>query len=236
MEMGANNNVGYNIDLVFCIDGTHYTFDVVEQVKSVAKNFYGMVIDAMTWAGKPIKDDAFRVRCVVFRDYKVDGVKAMEESRFFSVADEAEAAAFEAFVDGIEVEGGGDGPENALEAIFTAMKSDWNSCGGRFRRQIIAVFTDAPFLPLHESSRVAAPNYPLDAPKTLEELQALYEKGDPEMSYNPKHVRLIIYAPKDGTEWPRFKAWERTWFVPTKYGGCEIFDVKDALAVVASAI
>ena len=236
MEIGTNNNVGYNIDLVLCIDGTGSMSGIIEHVKSVAKEFYGMVIDAMTKAGKAIKDDEFRVRCVVFRDYGCDGEKAMEESRFFSVADEAEAAAFEAFVSGITAEGGGDGPENALEAIFTAMKSDWNPRGGRFRRQIIVVFTDAPFLPLHESSRVAAPIYPLDAPKTLEELQTLFEKGDQTMMYAPKNGRLIIYAPKDGTEWPRFKTWERTWFVPTKdNGGCEEVDMNEALAVVVGS-
>ena len=236
METRFNHIYGCIIDLVLCIDGTASMSGIIERVKGVAKDSYGMVIDAVTRGGRSIKDVEFRVRCVVFRDYLADGEKAMEESRFFSVADEAEMAAFEAFVNGIEAEGGGDGPENALEAIFTAMKSDWNPRGGRFRRQIIVVFTDAPFLPLHESSRVAAPSYPLDAPKTLEELQTLFEKGDQTMMYAPKNGRLIIYAPKDGTEWPRFKTWERTWFVPTKdNGGCEEVDMNDALAVVVGS-
>ena len=230
MEGDQNNNATFNVDLVLCIDGTMSIYRWMDRIKDFAISFYAMMIQDFTdKTGRAVDPGEFRVRCIVFRDYKDDGEAAMEESRFFNVAEDSEVTAFEEFVRGITATDGGDAPQNALEAIFTAMKSDWNPSGGRFRRQIIMLFTDAPFLPLQDPDRTTAPNYPLDVPATLEDLQDLYERGGQMISYVPKLGRLIIFAPYEDTEWARFRTWERTWIIPCGRNDWIAVDLIDTL-------
>ena len=54
---------------------------------------------------------------------------------------------FKKFVSSIEACGGGNGPENALEAIALALKSEWTTSGAK-RRHVIFVFSDALALSL----------------------------------------------------------------------------------------
>ena len=63
--------------------------------------------------------------------------------------------------------GGGDIPEDGLEAIAYAIKSDWTT-EGTDQRRVIVVWTDAPTHPLGYGSD--SPAYPLGMPAGLAEL------------------------------------------------------------------
>lgn len=232
-------NETYTVDVVLCIDGTASMAKIIDKVKERAKAFPDLYIDAMANAKK--NPGAFRIKVIVFRDYAVDGEIAMVESPdFYNLNDPEEQMAFEKFINDIEPQGGGDAEENALEAIVLALRSKWTTTGGKYRRHAILLFTDAPALPLRESSRMANPKYPKGVPSDLAELQKMYYYGDQEYApyYSPSRGRLIIFAPASAdSTWGAIRTWTpRTWVVPTKEnGGCEDIDLEDALAVLTGS-
>ena len=206
----------YNIDIVMCIDGTGSMSPIIDEVKKNALNFYPNLEGAMTDAKKAT--GTVRMKCIVFRDYQCDE-EPMRESPFFVLPDQAEE--LQTFVNSITANGGGDIPENALEAIATALKSDWTTEGGENRRHVIVVFTDAPALSLGE--RADCPNYPTDLPKSLEELQAWWEGTSEEFSgtYQRDAGRLIVFAPDDET-WAQLKPWDRCRLFSTGWGCADV--------------
>lgn len=233
-RQGGTNS--YAVDFVMCIDGTGSMDGMINKVKANAIDMYARFLVAMESAGKAIRDDWFRVKVIVFRDYKVDGEIAMQESEFFEMNTPEGRSAFERFVQGIEADGGGDTPENALEAIYEAIKSDWVTVGGRFRRHAIVLFTDAPALPLQDPDRASQPNYPLDAPADLNALKDLIDNFEgQDMSYSGKRGRVVVFAP-EGCGWDWVRTLNYGYLLPTQPdGGCEEVDFDQALAVVASS-
>lgn len=232
----TQTTAAYNVDVALCIDGTGSMHGIIDTVKTQAKSVYDMYATAMASKGRV---GGFRIRVIVFRDYACDGDEAMQESDFFDLSDPEQQEAFERFVDGIEANGGGDGPENALEAIVLALRSKWITAGGRFRRHAVLLFTDAPALPLQDAERKSAANYPEGMPASMPELQELYYHGDQEMApyYSPRHGRLVIFAPESAdSTWSAIKTWERTWVVPTQPdGGCEEIELENAIAVLVGS-
>lgn len=222
----------YNVDIVMCIDATGSMGDVIGTVKANALAFHGMFQDAMDAADKAV--DVMRVKVIVFRDYGRDGDGAMQESMFFTLPDQTDE--FSAFVNGIEAKGGGDIPENALEAIALAIKSDWTTAPGK-KRHVVLMFTDAPALPL--GARKECANYPTNMPADLAELGAMWEgtvDQDAMGSYNPNAGRLIVFAP-NAEPWTEMAAWNRYWHTPSKAGeGCSDVDMATVLDILVGSI
>lgn len=194
----------YSVDIVMCIDGTASMRPIINDVKANAMSFYQKFVDAMEENEK--KAEALRIKVIVFRDYGCDE-QPMEESEFFTLPDQTEQ--FQAFVNGIEAKGGGDIPENGLEAIALALKSKWTT-GGNKRRHAILVFTDAAALPLGERSNSAG--YPEGMPKDLAELGSWWEGTEQTLdtTYQPKYGRLVVFAP-NAYPWTDIQAWNRYW-------------------------
>ena len=220
----------YNVDIVMCIDGTGSMSPIIEEVKENALSFYKKFIDAMEEEDKTV--DAVRVKVIVFRDYGADA-KPMEESKFFVLPDED--AEFNAFVKGIEAIGGGDIPENALEAIALALKSDW-TVGGTKQRHAILVFSDAPALEL--SARAGVPGYPVGMPKDLAELGSWWEGTSQEMGspYNPKYGRLVCFVP-NAYPWTDIQTWNRYWPAFSAAGkGLDDVDIQAAIDLLVGSM
>ena len=136
-----NGQMGsYSVDIVMCIDATGSMSHILNEVKANALSFYQKFVDAMEEADKGV--DQLRIKGIAFRDYGYDD-QPMVESKFFVLPEQGEE--FKAFVEGIEAKGGGDTPENALEALTLALKSDWTTEGSK-RRHAVLMFTDAPAL------------------------------------------------------------------------------------------
>ena len=230
----------YTVDVVLCIDGTASMAGIIDKVKAQAKAFPELYMEAMVKARK--NPGVFRIKVIVFRDYAQDGKNAMVESPdFFNLNDPEEQMAFEKFVSDIEPQGGGDAEENALEAIVLALRSKWTTTGGKNRRHAILLFTDAPALPLRESSRVSADNYPKGVPANLAELKKMFLYGDQEYApyYSPSRGRLVIFAPASAdSTWDAIRSWSPApaWVVPTnENGGCDEIELEDALAILTGS-
>ena len=219
----------YNVDIVMCIDGTASMRPIIDQVKANALSFYKKFVDAMEENDK--KAEALRIKVIVFRDYGCDD-QPMEESDFFTLPDQADE--FNAYVNGIEVKGGGDLPENALEAIALALKSKWTT-GGNKRRHAILVFTDAAALPLGE--RAACVGYPAGMPADLAELGAWWEGTEQTLdsTYQPNAGRLVAFAP-NAYPWTDIQAWNRYWPAFSQAGnGLSDVDIQSAIDLLVGA-
>jgi len=188
--MNNNYRISYNVDMVFCIDATGSMDGVIDMVKKNALNLYPDVMEHMARKNKTI--DTLRVRIVAFRDYKNDGDDAMLTTDFFTLP--AQAADFENCVKSIEAFGGGDDPEDGLEALGFAIKSKWNEEGMK-KRQVIVVWTDAATHALGHGSD--APNYPKHMPKDMNELTRWWGDKQNNGIVNQNAKRLLLFAPNE---------------------------------------
>lgn len=229
MSYSTGQGMGeYCVDIVMCIDATGSMAPILDEVKRNALSLYSLFIDGMEMENKAV--DALRVKVIAFRDYICD-TEPMVESKFFVLPNES--AQLKAFLDKIEASGGGDTPECAFEAISIALKSDWTTEGSK-RRHVIAVFTDAPALPLQE--RAGCQNYPRSIPKTMSEFSSWWEGTSQEFSgtYQKRAGRLIAFVPNDET-WTQLESWNR--FVPAYTGGrgCSELDMTTIIDTIVGS-
>lgn len=220
-----------NADLILCIDATGSMGSIIERVKELASSFYERVIDALKKKERYI--DNFRIKIIVFRDYYCDGDDAMLASKFFNLPDETDD--FKNFISAIKAEGGGDEPENALEALALAINSDWVKEGSK-KRHIIMIWTDASAHPLEKINEESVSIYPEGMPANLAELSDWW--NDPQNGkMNQSARRLIIFAPDD-TPWSHISAnWDAVVHMPSKAGeGLEDIELNLVLDCIAGSI
>lgn len=224
-----------NIDMVFCIDGTGSMSPCIETIKENARRFHLEFVSSMTDKGSEI--DSMRIKIIVFRDYKSDGKFSMEESSFFELpADQAE---FESCMSGIAAFGGDDIPENGLEALYLAMKSDFTT--GNKDRQVIVLFTDADALPLKDRESFAG--YPTDMVDEAGFINFWSNPGaaqDSSIKLRERLKRLVMFAPS-GTKYEELnKSLNRSIFFPVNdRDGLSEIDFKtiiDQIAASASGV
>lgn len=218
-----------NIDVVFCIDGTGSMGPCIESVKNNARRFYLEFVGAMTDLGSCI--DSMRIKVIVFRDYRNEGPEAIHESAFFELP--ADDADFDKYMAEISAMGGGDAPENGLEALYYAMRSDFTT--GAKDRQVIVLFTDADALELR--ARAGEHGYPQDMVDEdgLLELWACAGQ-DPAIKLREKNKRLVIFAPED-TRYRALKTMmNRSVYEPVDMSrGLGDIDFKEVIKVIAAS-
>jgi len=157
--MVAGQGVKYAVDLVMCIDGTGSMHPIIDQVKSEGLTFYSKLEVKMEEKKKKV--DQIRVKVIVFRDYYADEPdKAMVCSDFCDLR--SQSSNYTNFVSDIEADGGGDEPENGLEALALAINSNWET--GQ-QRQVIVIYTDASAYSLDKGPKPS--HYPNNIAKTL---------------------------------------------------------------------
>ncbi len=202
----------YTVDMVFCIDATGSMEDttggqakIINMVKQNALNFYNDFTATMQKKNKPVRQ--LRVRVIAFRDYYADGDQAMLVTDFFLLPQQARE--FEMCIHSIQADGGGDIPEDGLEALAYAIKSRWTDEGSK-KRQVIVVWTDAPAHDLGFGS--SSSFYPTGMPKDLSQLSEWWD----DMNLNYK--RLVLFAP-DENGWNYIsRNWENVVHVPSVAG------------------
>lgn len=246
--MGSNYSLKYNVDIAMCIDATGSMGGLLNTVKSNALRFYSDLTEAMAEKGKHI--DELRVRIVAFRDYIADGENAMLTTDFYSLP--AEAEEFESLLNSIEAEGGGDDPEDGLEALAYAMKSDWTT-GGNKRRHIIVVWSDEGTHELgfgsNPENRKAyynigkaeaeknAAHYPKKMAKDFDELTDWWGDASQPGLMDNNAKRLLIYAPEKKYWGTISDSWDNVLHFPSEAGkGLQGLEYKDILSAIANSI
>lgn len=223
--------LNYTVDMVFCIDATGSMEDltgkqqrIINMVKQNALNFYEDLGKKMQEKNKSLAQ--LRVRVIIFRDYLADGANAMKATDFYLLPQQA--ADFEECIRGINADGGGDIPEDGLEALAYAMKSKWTTFGDR-KRQVIVVWTDAGTHELGFAKE--SPYYPKGMPTNLAELEDWWDAMD---NYAK---RMIIYAPNTNYWNYISENWDKVYHINSVAGdGMSEHEYGDILNVIANTI
>lgn len=219
----------YNVDMVFCIDSTGSMRHVLDFVKHNALNLYKDIADEMEKKHKVINQ--LRVKVIAFRDYIADGDEAMLSSDFFILPQQAQM--FHDCVSGIAAKGGGDIPEDGLEALAYAIRSDWSREGVK-KRHIIVAWSDAPTHDLGHGK--AAPWYPEGMAKDFDELSLWWEDEQLGGSMDENAKRLLLFAP-DAPSWNRISSeWGQVIHVQTVSEGLEDVEYRQVLDAVCNTI
>ena len=208
----SGQNMDYTVDMVFCIDATGSMEDftgsqkkIINMVKQNALNFYNDFSGVMSAKGKKARQ--LRVRVIAFRDYRADGEHAMMVTDFFCLPQQEKE--FEACINSIHADGGGDIPEDGLEALAYAIKSKWTTEGAK-KRQVIVVWTDAGTHELGFGS--SSSYYPKGMPHNMSELNDWWD------DMNPNYKRLVLFAP-DEPGWSYIaQTWENVVHIPSAAG------------------
>lgn len=178
----------YNVDVCLVIDKTGSMKPIMDTVKENALNLYEDVRSALEVKGKHIS--RFRIRVIWFGDYKADKYP-MILSDFLNMPEDL--SKYEEFVNGVNPGGGGDAPEDGLEALAYAIRSPWCTDGWR-KRHIIALFTDAPAHDLGYCK--SAPTYPkAGMPADFSELTEMWGDADYPGEMDNHAKRLLLFAP-----------------------------------------
>lgn len=224
-------STNYTVDMVLCIDATGSMENqtggqqrIINMVKQNALNFYDDMIKKMAEKHKPMAQ--LRVRVIIFRDFIADGADAMKGTGFYLLPQQTKE--FEECINGIHADGGGDIPEDGLEALAYAMKSPWTTHGAK-KRQVIVVWTDAGTHELGYGK--SSPYYPKGMPANLAELEDWWDEMDDYAK------RLIIYAP-DTNYWNYISEnWEKVYHVPSAAGdGMSEHDYSEILDLITNTI
>lgn len=185
MTQQSFQGVTYTVDIVFCIDATGSMGEHINRVKQNALQFHNDVLRVCAEKNKKIS--RLRVKVIAFRDYFAGDTVPMAESPFYELS--GAESQFRAFVDTIQADGGGDIPENSLEALALAIKSEWATTGSK-RRQVVVMFTDAAAHPLEKAPKPAG--YPSGLPGSMAEIT-----NDWENNLHASFKRLILFAPDE---------------------------------------
>ncbi len=228
--MAGNYKMTYNVDMVFCIDCTGSMGDLIEIVKNNALNFYQDMKNAMEEKRKNINQ--LRVRVVAFRDYRADGADAMLTTDFFNLPQEAEE--FERCVRSLRADGGGDDPEDGLEALAYAIKSKWNADGVK-GRQVIVVWTDAATHPIGFGAN--SPYYPNGMPRDIQELASWWGGVQSSGFVDKNKKRLLLFAP-DAPAWSQISQnWDNVIHFPSQSGeGLSELDYAQIIDVISNSV
>ena len=221
--------LSYHVDMVFCIDATGSMRHVLDIVKQNALSLYRDIVSVMEKKRKVIS--RMRIRVIAFRDYKADGDQAMMASDFFTLPDQAQQ--FYDCVNSVVACGGGDIPEDGLEALGYAIRSDWTREGVK-KRHIIVVWSDAPTHPIGHSR--IAPWYPSGMAENFEELSLWWEDEQLGGGMDENAKRLLMFAP-DAPEWSRISTeWAQVVHVQTVSEGLAELEYQQVIDAVCNTI
>lgn len=228
--MSNNYKITYNVDIVFCIDATGSMENIINMVKQHALELYKDVTAEMARKNKTI--NKLRVRIIAFRDYIADGEDAMLVTDFFDLP--GDTREFEECVRSISAFGGGDDPEDGLEALGFAIRSKWNEVGMK-KRQVIVVWTDASTHKLGFGS--SASNYPKKMAHDFNELTAWWGDRQNYGYINQNAKRLLLFAP-DEAYWNIISDnWDNVVHFPSKAGaGLKEYDYAEIINSIANTI
>ena len=228
--MNSNDIFGKKrcIDIVFCIDGTGSMSPCIKSVKENAKRFYTDFEKAMKDTGSSV--DMLRIRLVVFRDYKCDGERAMEESPFFELPTDNEE--FSSYLDSVKASGGCGEDANGLEALYFAMKSDFVT--GKNDRQVIVLFADTTAIPLKARSGYANyPSYMVDDDGLLQTWMCTQEYAS---NLRERNKRLVFFAPDNSIYEEMSQKYNRSIFQPVRiHSGMDDISFEEIIKIISAS-
>ena len=218
-----------NVDIVLCLDLTGSMGPVIEKSKMLGRDLVGQINEGLRKKNRRV--DSLRFKVCGFRDYYCDD-EPMVESDFFELP--AQESRFYTYLNRLQATGGGDAPENSLEALYKAFTSDWMTRGAK-RRHIVLLMTDTGPHPLDHPKRDSTPGYPQEMPRSLEELGAVWDDGQGRLGSTER--RMAIFAPHDKV-WDEInETWPLVHHTPCRAGdGLSDVDMQVVVNWIANSI
>jgi hypothetical protein len=230
MASNYRDQMKYAVDMVFCIDATMSMYPILDEIKNRAILFYQDFKNEMDAKGKKV--GSLRIRIVAFRDYFYDQEEAMLETDFFELPQMAET--FEQVIKSIEPNGGGDDPEDGLEALAYAIKSDWNMDAVK-KRHVIVLWSDDGTHDLGFGR--AAKNYPRGMAENFEQLTEWWGSKYAPGIMDESAKRLILFTPSKES-WTTIRSnWNNVIHYESEAGkGIAGFDYEQILNAISNTI
>lgn len=204
------------VDVVMCIDVTGSMSGIINTVKQNAMGFYDAFKNCCDNNG--IQLTGLNAQVIAFRDKNVDGDMWLQTSNTYWLPEQR--SEFNGFVYNLYADGGGDTPESGLEALQTAFnKTDWSVDDG-YHRQVIILWTDAPYLVNYTSYYGSEYHY---SDVELSDLAAQWNTM-------PSGRRLILFAPYgtggdyNGGNWGNLDSWKNVIHETDLYNGFNNFE------------
>lgn len=223
----------YDVDVVFVVDATGSMGALLSTVKDMIPKFYKMVEKALNEKNKRV--DNLRVKVIFFRDffeYESDNCAPLMQTAFYTLSGDGndQSAELSRQIASITDCGGGDIPEDGLEALAAAMKSDWcQKKSGHKRRHIIVVFSDAPTHPIGYAVTGGrrCSIYPTGMPSNFNELTELWgNKFNREGSMDYFSKRLILFIPElSRLEKVQGDGWTQIVKGATPWENCDVVEI-----------
>lgn len=219
-------NIDTYMDIVFCIDVTQSMQPTINKVKGFTLSLYDSLVPFMLEkAHREVKQ--MRAKVIAFRDFYCDGSCSLIESEFFKLPEQN--SSFKSFVNSLQAKGGGDDPENALEALALAMSTDWvkiNDLSTQRARHVIVLFTDDAAHRFEQSQEGTDQYYPKNMLRSYEEFIRAWQ-GQSALGNNrniyamdKRAKRLVVFAPDDLYPWNEMSEdLENAVFLPMEKGG-----------------
>lgn len=215
----------FNLDIVYVIDATG-NGAIIDNVKSgIAEYGEKLAKFCKDKFVRPVK--TVREKLVFFGDFAMEGKNAIIETEFYDSATQKTEFLKQLDRDDVRMSGG-DMPENGLEALYTAMKSDFckidlkNGINGR---HVIVLISDA--YPLKLGERKGCFGYDADAyPADIEKLKEVWDLAGYPQSEIPlsEFKRLVMYVPEgrdpNGHTWDDAFFWTDTCICPIQPNMC----------------
>lgn len=236
-EQGVEHGIQTDVYLILLMDGTASMTNLMESAKDTSMTLHRRISEALL--GKERIADKIHVKVIVFRDVYAGDAVPFQESDFFILQSDGngDESQFRDYIASIQATGGGDIPENALEALHMAFTTDFVAPEqGRKARHIIAVLTDAGAHELNDPRRAAmdqrqASLYPQGVPMDLQGLQNEWDSMD------VSSRRLLLFAP-NAYPWNTISTWSGyVQHVPSTAGvGMDRKQYDAAIAAIAGSI
>lgn len=225
------------IDIVFCIDATGSMSPCIDSIKANAKKFYLDFVETMTNDFNSNVEEV-NLKVISFRDYTSDSFEeAMQQSEWFELS-AGDDDKYQQCLDSIIADGGGDAPENGLEALFYAMTTDWKARGSN-DRQVIVLFTDADAIPF--GTQMGEANYPKDM-VDMDGLLSTWMCKQPgfisqsDFKLKDKCKRLVMFGPAGSIYEDLAKKLERSQFIPVVMdSGLGELDFDNVIKIIAAS-
>ena len=146
-----------------------------------------------------------------------------------------EAEKLELAVRSLQPRGGGDDPEDALEAVAYAIRSDWDRSPGVKHRHVIVVWTDAQ---AHELGfGKASSRYPKGMARSIGELTAWWGTPSAPGYCLQGAKRLVLFTPKEEGWDFLTEQWDQTVQFPSKAGnGLSELDYEEILNCLSASL
>ncbi len=233
-------SLNYSVDIVFCVDCTESMDNILNIIKGKALSFYRDIQERMRLKQKMV--DTLRIRVVAFRDYAAYaqerrkgflGNEPMLVTDFFHLPEDA--SKLKIAVESLQPVGGGDIPEDGLEALAYAIRSDWDARKDTKHRQVIVLWTDA--IPHELGYGKDSPRYPQGMARNIRELTSWWGSPLSHGFCSQEAKRLVLFAPNAG-EWNFIsEQWDQVIHYPSKAGdGLSELDYETILSCISQSI